>query len=146
MLVMEMTLNHSIELLGKPIDVTLSEKARNALSRRIKPLAVEMELYFSCLIRKQVRFSDASINVGTSTEEKKPLEARLNDRMHIRFRPVMTKACGKDYEGDEPPLTDFPITNPRAYIPHWLHIDYKNDAWVGEFGYRSKNYSRLVDR
>ena len=142
MLVMEMTLNHSIELLGKSVDVTISEAARNALSRRTKPLAVEMELYFSCLIRKQVRFTDA----GNSVDEKSPLETRLNDRMRIRFRPVMTKACGKDYEGDEPPLTDFPITNTKAYIPHWLNIDYKNDAWVGNFGYRSKNYSRLVDR
>jgi len=139
MLVMETVLNHRIELLGKSIDVTLSEAARNALSRRTKPLAVEMELYFSCLIRKQVRFSDASINLGNGTVHKSPLETRLNDRMRIRFHPVMTKACGKDYEGDEPPLTDFPIANPKAYIPHWLKIDYQHDAWVGEFGYNAKN-------
>lgn len=134
MLVMEMTLNHSIELQGKPVEVTLTENARNALSRRTKPLAVEMELYFSCLIRKQVRFFDASNN----HENKTPLETRLNDRMRIRFRPVMTDTCGKNYEGDEPPLTDFPITNSKAYIPHWLTIDYHDDEWVGEFGYRSK--------
>ncbi|WP_455216922.1 hypothetical protein [Kaarinaea lacus] len=135
MLVMEMTLNHSIELHGKPVEVTLTENARNALSRRIKPLAVEMELYFSCLIRKQVRFSDA----GNGNDARNPMEARLNDRMRIRFRPVMTQACGKDYEGDEPPLTDFPIANTKAYIPHWLTIDHKNGKWTGEFGYRSKS-------
>lgn len=134
MLVMEMTLNHSVELQGKPVEVTLTENARNALSRRTKPLAVEMELYFSCLIRKQVRFFDAS----NGYENKTPLETRLNDRMRIRFRPVMTESCGKDYEGNEPPLTDFPITNSKAYIPHWLTIDYQNNEWVGEFGYRSK--------
>lgn len=134
MLVMEMSLNHSIELQGKPIEVKLTENARNALSRRTKPLIVEMELYFSCLIRKQVRFIDAINGLG----DKSRLETRLNDRMRIRFRPVMTQACGKNYEGDEPPLTDFPIANSRAYIPHWLTIDYKNDKWAGEFGYRSK--------
>jgi len=135
MLVMEMTLNHSIELQGKPVEVKLTENARNALSRRTKPLTVEMELYFSCLIRKQVRFSDASNGV----ENKNPLETRLNDRMRIRFRPVMTKACGKNYEGDEPPLTDFPIANSKPYIPHWLTIDFRNNKWVGDFGYRAKN-------
>jgi hypothetical protein len=139
MLVMEMTLNHSIELLGKYIDVTLSQSARNALSRRTKPIAVEMELYFSCLIRKQVRFSDANTNSDNSAKQKPSFETRLNDRMRIRFHPVMTKACGKDFEGDEPPLTDFPITNPKAYVPHWLKIDYQKDTWVGEFGYSSKN-------
>ena len=116
MLVMEMTLNHQIELQGKPVEVTLSERARDALSRRIKPLAVEMELYFSCLIRKQVRFYDAD----NGANEKNPLESRLNDRLRIRFRPVMTKACGKDYEGDEPPLTDFPIANFLVVLPHYL--------------------------
>ena len=136
MLVMEMTLTHSIELQGKSVDVTLSERARNALSRRTKPLTVEMELYFSCLIRKKVRFHDTE---NDAAAEKNSLEALLNDRMRIRFRPVMTKVCGKDYEGDEPPLTDFPITNSKAYIPHWLTIDFRNDEWVGEFGYRSKH-------
>ena len=139
MLVMETTLNHSIDLLGKSVDVTLSEAARNALSRRTKPLAVEMELYFSCLIRKQVRFSEITTNPRNNTEQKTPLEARLNDRMRIRFHPVMTQVCSKDYEGDEPPLTDFPITNTKAYIPHWLKIDYKKDLWMGKFGYNSKN-------
>lgn len=134
MLVMEMTLNHSIELQGRPVEVTLTENARNALSRRTKPLAVEMELYFSCLIRKQVRFFDAR----NGYENKNPLETRLNDRMRIRFRPVMTETCGKNYEGDEPPLTDFPITNSKAYIPHWLTIDYRNNKWIGDFGYRAK--------
>jgi len=135
MLLMEMTLNHSIELLGKSIDVTLTENARNALSRRIKPLAVEMELYFSCLIRKQVRFSD----MQNGTNEKTSLKTWLNDRMCIRFRPVMTEACKINPERNEPALTDFPITNTKAYIPHWLSIDYQNNNWVGKFGYRAKH-------
>ena len=135
MLVMEMTQNHCIELQGKPIDVTLTESARAALSRRTSPIAVEMELYFSCLIRKQVRFYDIKNNNQTQPVE----EARLNDRMRIRFRPVMTEACSKDYEGDEPPLTDFPIENSKAYIPHWLKIDFNDNVWLGEYGYRSRN-------
>lgn len=134
MLVMEMTRNHCVELQGKSIEVTLTDRARTALSRRTLPITAEMELYFSCLIRKQVRFYDSS------NHDKNPtMETRLNDRMRIRFRPVMTKACGKDYEGKEPPLTDFPIENSKAYIPHWLKIDFTNNEWVGEYGYRSKN-------
>jgi hypothetical protein len=131
MLLMETVLNHRIELEGKPVDITLSEAARDALSRRTKPLAVEMELYFSCLIRKQVRFRDAGQN--------DPHGAELNDRLRIHFRPVMTRACGKDYEGDEPPLTDFPLARRRPYIPHWLRIDFHNGQWHGEFGYSGKH-------
>ena len=115
----------TIEIDGRNVNVTLSQAANDALTQRDTPLLAEMELYFSCLIRKQVRFRDA--DNGTAFP--------FNERLHIGFRPVMTKVCGKDYEGDEPPLTDFPIVNPKAYVPRWLRIDYRHGQWQGEFGY-----------
>lgn len=130
MLVTETSLNHQIELQGKPLEVVLSNAARNALSRRTQALGVEMELYFSCLLRKKVRFHEHHHGENS---------AAVNDRLHISFRPVMTAACGKDYAGEEPPLTEFPISNRQAYIPHWLHIDFRNGQWLGEFGYYNKH-------
>ena len=114
-----------ITIQGKPVAVSLSKSAVKALALRDRTLVAEMELYFSCLIRKQVRF-------------KENLEGDLvnvTDQLAIRFRPVMTKSCGIDYEGDEPPLTDFPIKKPKSFIPHWLKIDFKKDQWIGEFGF-----------
>jgi hypothetical protein len=32
-------------------------------------------------------------------------------------------------------VTDFPITEPERYVPHWLKLDYKGGQWYGEFGY-----------
>ena len=125
-------MQHQIDIDGRPVQVELTEAARDALSRRTLPLVAEMELYFSCLIRKQVRFRD-----GHHHSEGETCHALVNDRLCVQFRPVMTAACGKDYEGDEPPLTDFPIVKARAYVPHWLRIDYRNGQWQGEFGYRS---------
>ena len=37
--------------------------------------------------------------------------------------------------GSAPPLTEFPIVNARAYMPHWLRIDYRRGEWLGEFGF-----------
>lgn len=121
-------MQNQIEIDGKTVDVEITTAASNALAQRAIPLVAEMELYFSCLIRKQVRFRDATAETGG---------VRLGDQLRVQFRPVMTRACGKDYEGDEPPLTDFPIVKARAYVPHWLRIDYRNGQWQGEFGYRS---------
>jgi hypothetical protein len=115
----------TIEIDGRKLEVTLSRTASAALAQRDTPLLAEMELYFSCLIRKQVRFRDAGDETATP----------FNEQLHIRFRPVMTRACGKDYEGDEPPLTDFPIAKTQAYVPHWIRIDFVRGEWVGEFGY-----------
>ena len=118
-------MNKQINIQGKSVNINLTNAAEKALSLRKNTLLAEMELYFSCLIRKQVRFNeietDDSVNV--------------TDNFSVHFRPVMTKSCGIDYEGDEPPLEDFPIEKPKAFIPHWLKIDYKKDKWIGEFGY-----------
>jgi hypothetical protein len=88
-----------------------------------------MELYFSCLVRKQVRFHEAADNLPGES-------VAVNDRLRVRFRPVMTQSCHVDeIAGEAPPLTDFPVVNPAAFVPHWLRIDYRNGQWQGEFGY-----------
>lgn len=114
-----------VELNGKPVEVRLSRAALQALDRRQHPLLAEMELYFSCLIRYKVRFHEQAGNNAVA----------VNDKLQLRFRPVMTAQCGNDYVGEEPPLTDFPIEKPAAFTPHWLHIDYRRGQWQGEFGY-----------
>lgn len=115
-----------IEMEGKQIDVEITTEANSVLSHRDVPLLAEMELYFSCLIRKKVRFHERA-DAATSLS--------VTDKLKLSFHPVMTKVCGKDYEGDEPPLTDFPIHNVKPYIPSWVKIDFLSGRWHGEFGY-----------
>lgn len=110
---------------GKKIAITLSTSAEKELSLRNIPLIAEMELYFSCLIRKAVRFYE-------TVEDN---DVSVSDKLAIRFRPVMTKTCEVSKDGSAPPLTDFPIEHGERYIPHWLKIDYKKGQWSGEFGY-----------
>ena len=124
-----MLMQSQIEINGKPVEILLTAGAEKALASRTKPLHVVMELYFSCLIRKKVRFYQQSINNH---------EQQVNDNLFVLFRPVMTQHCGKDYEGTEPPLTDFPIVKSAPFIPRWLNIDYHNGEWYGEFGFKLK--------
>ena len=118
----------SVLLLGKPLRVDLSRAARQALDARQQPLLAEMELFFSCLIRKQVRFRVPSADIDHDAVNAGP-------NLLVRFHPVMTAVCGKDYDGDEPPLTDFPIARVQAFVPHWLAIDFRHGSWRGEFGF-----------
>lgn len=115
----------TIALCGKTVEVRWSENAERALAARASPLLAEMELYFSCLIRKKVRFRDGA---ATGTVAVTP-------QLSVSFRPVMTAACGLDYAGDEPPVTDFPIVRPEAFVPRWLAIDHQGRDWHGEFGF-----------
>ena len=114
----------TVEILGKKVIVEWSNAADKQLKTLTEPLLVEMELYFSCLIRKAVRFG---------TEAHAENFALASPQLKIGFRPVMTSACNvKDFEG-EPPLTDFPIVKPQAYVPKRLTIDYKGGKWLGDF-------------
>lgn len=122
----ERELNTTLE--GKSFRLTLSESAHRALAQRTTPLIAEMEFYFSCLIRLQVRFYERD-EAGTAT----PITPKLS----VRFRPVMSRVCDMHAVNGRSPLDDFPIVKRAPYVPHWLHLDYKKGEWLGEFGYRS---------
>ena len=120
-----------VEMMGKGIRVELSDKAKIQLLNRETPLFIEMELYFSCLLRKELRIYET---LREQLEEA--FVTQLSDRLHISFRPVMTKSCSvSSCEGEAPPLSDFPIKKPQAYVPKWLKIDFKKGEWCGDFGY-----------
>ncbi len=113
-----------ITLHDKSLEVKLSAAAERALARRERPLVAEMELLFSCLLRKRVHFGDAA-------EQATP----VNERLAVRFTPIMTRKCSVAEGGASPPSERFPLENPRPYVPNWLRIDYRRGEWVGEFGY-----------
>lgn len=116
----------NITLHDKTLEIRLTRAARKALALRDTPLVAEMELLFSCLLRKRVHFGEAA-------ERSTP----VNDRLAVRFRPIMTRHCSVAEGGPTPPSDDFPIANPRPYVPNWLAIDYRRGEWVGAFGYVS---------
>ena len=121
----------TVEILGKNIQFEITKNASKQLSDRKIPLYVEMELYFSCLLRKEIRIREM--------KRKQSLEdfsVQVSDVLHISFRPVMTKSCSvSSCDGDNPPLTDFPISKPQSYVPKWLKLDFKKGEWCGDFGY-----------
>ncbi len=120
-----------VEMMGKQIQVEISKKAAQQLSHRMHPLFVEMELYFSCLLRKEIR-----IRENAREKMNEAFTAQLSDNLHISFRPVMTKTCSvSSCEGESPPLSDFPIKKPQSYVPKWLKLDFKKGEWCGDFGY-----------
>jgi hypothetical protein len=114
----------TVEILGKKVLVEWSASADKKLQGLAEPLLVEMELYFSCLIRKAVRF-------GRNAQAAH--FALAAPRLQIGFRPVMSTVCRvSDYEGASP-LEDFPIVKPEAFVPKRLTIDYSGGEWKGEF-------------
>ena len=72
----------NVTLHEKQIEIRLTAAAARALSQRATPLVAEMELLFSCLLRKRVYF-------GESMDGTTP----VNDQLSVRFKPIMTRRC-----------------------------------------------------
>ena len=111
-------------ILGKAILVEWSAAADKAMGTLASPLLVEMELYFSCLIRKAVRF-----NQTYALQDY----VSVTPQLKLRFRPVMTRVCSVSEVEDEPPLDDFQLVKPAAFVPKRIFIDFKHGHWQGEF-------------
>ena len=113
----------------KTVDISLTPAARARLDSLDQTLNVELELYFSCLIRLRVLFPDKA--------QDDFIKVKANhDKLNLFFHPVMTKHCVVDeIRGREPDTETFPIKKPEKFIPRWLKLDVKNNTWHGEFGY-----------
>jgi hypothetical protein len=111
------------------MQIEISKNAKKELNKRDQPLNVELELYFSCLIRKRVLILEKSLPDGIQINSG---EKNLN----IQFRPVMTKACQiEDFNGNDPAVERFPIVHGERFFPKWFRLDFKKGKWNGEFGY-----------
>ena len=106
--------------------VYLSEAAKRALSLRDVPLYVELQLYFSCMTRKRVRFHQ--LEKGNYTP--------VSDKLKLMFRTIMTQRCSIHGLDGPPPVTDFPIVRAERFVPRWVCIDHDDKrGWQGFFGY-----------
>lgn len=113
-------------LYDKPVHVGISSRAESELARRGTPLLVEMELYFSCLIGKTVRFDDATH--GDHFEQAAP-------NLQIGFHAVQTHSCSiASLTAPKPGRDAFPIRRPERFVPKWLQIDFRDGRWTGMFG------------
>ena len=120
-------MNKTVDVLGKPVEVTITHRGVKALQKLNGPVSAEMELLFSCMLRKRVLIR----------EGKKADSVPVMENLNLFFHAVMTDHCNlSDYESlADIPITDFPTTKQAQLVPKWLKIDFKSGKWRGDFGY-----------
>jgi len=109
----------SVRSSGLSLEVAATRTAAAELERRPLPLLVELEVLFSCLIRKSVTCSDL------------PEEDALvvTDALHVVVRPRRFDLCATDGA-----LVPFEATDPARLLPRFLFLDFDGD-WSGEFSF-----------
>lgn len=116
----------SVSINGKDVLVEWTSAAARALELREAPLFVEMELYFSCLVKKFVHFREDA--------RGRPAVA-ATDKLFIYFRPVTSTRCTfavADQLGRQPEI-EIDSANLRRVAPKRVSIDHVNGAWCGSY-------------
>ena len=117
-------------LYDKPIEYTLSADAVRAIAENHRPILAQIELYFSCLVRKQLRFQEIE-----SVEPGAEHVSRLIPGFYAAFRAVTTAHCKITDRDAAAPTEQLPVKNPQLFLPAWLKIDFRAGQWVGEYGF-----------
>ncbi len=123
----------TVNLKGKSLLVDVSADAVRAVAASRLPIVVELELYFSCLVRKQLRFGEVN---GAPLENDD--HARIIPGLFTTFRAVTTKHCSVAETDGKPPVETMPIRHAERFVPDWLKIDYRAGQWLGEYGFARK--------
>ena len=114
-----------VSINGRDVLVEWTRAAAAELARRPRPLIVEVELYFSCLVKKYVLFHE---QVGDREV------AVVNNSLSVFFRPVMSTACSIEAAEllGRQPEADIPGDAVKKIAPRRVRIDRRKNAWTGE--------------
>lgn len=111
---------------GRDVSVEWTDAAARELARRARPLVVELELYFSCLVKKFVHFHEEA-------GDRKTVAA--NDKLRLYFRPVTSIACSFEVAerlGRQPEM-ELHTGAVGKISPKKVSIDFARGAWRGQF-------------
>lgn len=107
-----------------PLTIEWTKRADKALSQGSNNLIVEMQLYFSCVVKKRVLF----------TEQADFKTIPVNDKLSIAFHPVEAASCDPiEFAKNFPAKREFDSVSAKKMRPRTLQFDYKNNSWQGEF-------------
>jgi hypothetical protein len=124
-------LNHcryrrTVQLEGREVEVRWTRRAERALQASPQPLIVELQLYFSCVVKKRVVFHQQADFATT----------RVNGRLEIAFRPIASRACDPgEFALHYPAGKDLSAGPAARMIPRSVEIDFRRGDWEGQFGY-----------
>jgi len=114
----------NVLLRDKGVEVEWTNRAQREMEKRDNPLVVEMQLMFSCVVKKRTIFHD-SYDLET---------IQINDKLKVAFRPVESTSCDPvEFAEKYPVKREFDSTASSKIRPKHLLIDFVNGKWVGEY-------------
>ncbi|MDP1691364.1 MAG: hypothetical protein Q8L49_05315 [Burkholderiaceae bacterium] len=116
----------TVSINGKPVTVVWTRSAAQKLAERSRPLVLELELYFSCLVKKFVHFHDQAPGRATT---------QVTEKLQLYFRAVTSTACTMDVAdalGRQPEI-ELETAAVRKLAPKRVRLDFDRGQWAASF-------------
>ena len=108
------------------VDVCWTGRAEAALQSSQQPLVVELQLYFSCVVKKRVLFHRQAEFDTTA----------VNNKLALAFRPIASAVCDpREFSLNHPVGKDLSQGVAARMVPRRVEIDFRQGEWEGQFHY-----------
>jgi len=115
----------SISLIENPVVIYWTQRAQNKMQTSLESTTAEMQLYFSCVVKKRVIIYERKQDFDT---------VAVNDKLQIAFHAVEAASCDPiEFANHFPARRILDAQGALKMKPKELRIDYKNNKWSGEF-------------
>jgi len=113
-----------IQFNDKPLEISWTKRANQRLSKRHQPIYVEMQLFFSCVVKKRVLFHEVCEHESVF----------VTDNLRILFRPVEAASCDPvEFAKNFPEKRTLETPGAIKMRARSLLIDFVEGQWLGEF-------------
>jgi len=114
----------SIVLRNKTLSLQWTKRAQAKLDSMSSPLAIEMQLYFTCVVKKRVLFHEHDIDGSLAA----------NKDIQVYFRTVQSESCDPvEFAQNFPVKREMDSLSATKMAPSRLTFDYKNGSWSGDY-------------
>lgn len=117
----------TVRINQREVGVSWTGRAEKELQRSDRALVVELQLYFSCMVKKRVLFHHQPVEFDS---------IRVNDKMEIAFQPIASAVCDpQEFAASYPQGKNLSAGKAARMVPRTVEIDYRLGNWEGQFHY-----------
>ena len=116
----------TVRINQREVEVKWTARAERELRQLDQGLVVELQLYFSCVIKKRVLF-----HAGSGIDA-----IRVNDRLGLTFRSIASAVCDpREFASSYPQGKNLSSGKAARMVPRTVEIDFRQGGWEGQFYY-----------
>jgi len=117
----------TVHINQREVEISWTGRADRELQRRNQALVVELQLYFSCVVKKRVLFHSRAVEFDS---------IRVNDDIEIAFQPIASAVCDpQEFAASYPQGKNLSAGKAARMVPRAVEIDYRRNNWEGQFYY-----------